>query len=144
MSETNPYAPPDSLPQDLPSHQDPDRLRRIAKAQRQVNVAAALYLGLIPVNILFSVADIQVGLASWIIVLYLLVVLAMGAVSIFRLAAVFRGPVVAVIYVLGLLIPLVGLLLLLSVSGKATRELRSAGIKVGLLGANPKDIQSTV
>ena len=48
--------------------------------------------------------------------------------------------IVAIIYVLGLLVPLLGLLLLLSVSGKATKELRSAGIKVGLLGANPNAI----
>ena len=38
------------------------------------------------------------------------------------------------------LIPLIGLISLRVVNGKATRILRVNGIKVGLLGANPKGI----
>jgi hypothetical protein len=35
----------------------------------------------------------------------------------------------------------IGLILLLVLSSQATKELRKAGIKVGLLGANPEDVE---
>ncbi len=64
----------------------------------------------------------------------------LGVVSVFSLASIFRGRVVAVIYVIGQIVPLLGLLLLLSINGKATKELRAAGIRVGIMGANPDSV----
>jgi hypothetical protein len=41
----------------------------------------------------------------------------------------------AVIMAIGMIVPLVKLLILLSVNGKATKVLREHGVKVGLMGA---------
>ncbi|QDS94879.1 hypothetical protein FF011L_36610 [Roseimaritima multifibrata] len=78
--------------------------------------------------------------AALITLVAVLAVLVYGMVSVFWLASLFRGKVVAVLYVLGLFVPLLGLVILIVISSKATTILRANGIKVGLLGANPKTI----
>jgi hypothetical protein len=45
-----------------------------------------------------------------------------------------------ILYAILMFIPCVSLLALLSVSGTATKRLQKAGIKVGLLGADPNSI----
>ncbi|MEL6107124.1 MAG: hypothetical protein AAFU85_13865 [Planctomycetota bacterium] len=136
----NPYQAPLSVPSGDGFPGDPDRLLKIAKAQRSVNLALLMYLGLIPINVGISLAG---EVASWVgfaLILYILVMLVFGAVSVFRLASVLRGRGLAILYLVGMIIPLIGAILLLSLSSRATRELRAAGIKVGLLGANPADV----
>ncbi|MCA9157448.1 MAG: hypothetical protein KDA72_03930 [Planctomycetales bacterium] len=142
MSSENPYLPPasTSLGSSMPIPQAKERLRRIANAQRQVNLALLLYIAIFPVSFGLGAVGGGAPWAALLLGLFALAVIILGAISVYRLAAVFRGKVVALIYVIGLLVPLLGLLLLLSISGKATKELRAAGIKVGLLGANPSDI----
>jgi asparagine N-glycosylation enzyme membrane subunit Stt3 len=140
MSIENPYKSPETVSPGSDAPKDRDRLRRIARAQRQVNLAVLLYLAIIPVNLALGAVG---GGAPWVSVvlgLFVLIILGLGATSVYKLASIFRGNVVAVVYVLGLLVPLLGLLLLLSISGKATKELREAGIKVGLLGADPNAV----
>lgn len=46
----------------------------------------------------------------------------------------------SIIYLILMFVPCVSLIALLVLNGKATTRLQSAGIKVGLLGANPKNI----
>lgn len=46
-----------------------------------------------------------------------------------------------VLFLIGLFIPLVGLLCLLSINSQATKALQDAGVKVGLMGANPDEIR---
>ncbi len=142
MSLENPYQPPEtnSSITEEPENQDQNRLQKIASAQRQVNYAVLLYLGFMPLNIVLSDLAAQFPLAVIILPVSILIVFLFGIISVYRLAAIFRGPIVAVFYVLGFLVPLLGLLLLVSISGKATKELRKNGIKVGLLGANPNTI----
>jgi len=45
-----------------------------------------------------------------------------------------------VVYVILMFIPCVSLIMLISLSGKATTILKQAGIKVGFLGADPNSI----
>lgn len=140
MSIDNPYRAPVSEGPHVDMPQDRERLRRIAGAQRLVNVAVLLYLGIIPINVGLRMTGV---VASWIgllVLVYLFVVLVVGVIAVFRLASMFRGTVVALLYLVGMIVPLLGLLLLVSLSGRATKELRAAGINVGLLGANPKTI----
>lgn len=59
-----------------------------------------------------------------------------SAVFVFLLAMKVYSTVLGIILGIGALIPLLGLLILLMVNGKATTILRSNGIDVGLLGAN--------
>ena len=139
MATGNPYASPTATATVAP-HTDRERLRRIATAQRLTNLAVLFYLCLIPANIALSTV---VDRAPWAAVVFAAVaisVLIFGAISVYGLAAQFRGKAVAVIYVLGLLVPLLGLILLVTISSKATTILKENGIKVGLLGANPTAI----
>jgi hypothetical protein len=57
------------------------------------------------------------------------------AICFFRLARKFYHPVMAVMMTIVLIVPLLGLLVLLSVNGKATNLLKRNGIAVGLMGA---------
>ena len=145
MSHDNPYDPPAAAFQSHNADEDRDRLRRIASAQRQVNVAVLLYLAMISLSIVItSVGDraappVAIPVAI-LFLIYSLIVLIWGAISVYRLASIFRGPFIAVIHVLGLLVPLLGLVLLYVNSRKATKALRKSGVTVGLLGANPSAI----
>jgi hypothetical protein len=146
MTSENPYtAPavePSVPPQGITGTASPDRerLRKIASAQRSVNYAVLAYLLMIAANLSLSS---MVGDAAWtgaVFGLSALVVLLYAARSVYRLASIFRGKVVAVIYVLGMLVPLLGLILLFSISSKASTILQEHGIKVGFLGANPASV----
>ena len=57
------------------------------------------------------------------------------AICFYRLASKFFHPVMAVLMMIVLVIPLIGLLVLLTVNGRATKLLQQNGVKVGLLGA---------
>jgi hypothetical protein len=144
MSRDNPYAVPGVLdPQPIvPNHRE--RLRAIAIAQRRVNLAVLAYLCLVGGNIAMLVLGQQFpGFALLFITLIRITaigVIIFGAITVYRLAALLRGSVVAILYVIGLLIPCVGLLLLLTLSQKATKILQSEGVRVGLLGADPSSI----
>lgn len=117
-----------------------EELRKIATAQRQVNLAVLFYLCFVPLNLwLASIAEKEpiAAIAQLVIALGLL---AFCILSVYRLASIFRGKVIAVIHAFGMLVPLLGLLLLLVNNQKATEIMRKNGIKVGLLGANPNSI----
>ena len=49
---------------------------------------------------------------------------------------------IAVLWLVSMLIPLVSLVCLLVLNGKATRTLKSAGIRVGLMGASVAELPS--
>ena len=140
MSVINPYKPPETTCLASDASADKDRLRRIATSQRQINLAVLLYLSIFPANLALTVVSANALWVSGLLTLLVVAVLGLGATAVFKLASIFRGRFVAVIYVLGLFVPILGLLLLLSISRTANRELRGAGIKVGLLGANPSAI----
>ena len=139
MSFENPYQSPTTVSESS-SVADPDRLRRLASAQRRVNLAVLMYLAMIFVNGAINVASRGQTWGAIVLLTIVVAVLSYGAVAVFTLASMFRGRAVAVIYVLGLLVPLLGLLLLLSINSKATKELKANGIRVGLLGADPKTL----
>ena len=63
-----------------------------------------------------------------------------GAAFVFKLANDLYGPVKGIILALLTLVPLVSLLVLLIVNSKALAILKQAGVKVGLLGANLREI----
>lgn len=139
MSTHNPYEVPE-VHNIASASESRERLRRIAAGQRNTNLAALSYICLLPASLLSrSVADSIPGSGVIFLVLFVCVI-AYGAVSVYGLASVLRGRVLAVIYVVGLLVPFLGLLLLLLLSGSATKILRENGIKVGFLGADPRTV----
>jgi hypothetical protein len=124
------------------------RLLKIAQAQRGVNMALLLAIGCY-VLLLLGVAIAPAGrgggtpqfaflpLAG---MLGLLAAAVLQIIYVYRLASSLEHT--AILWVLGVVCSsCIGLLLLLILSSKATKELRNAGFKVGLLGANPKEIE---
>ena len=63
-----------------------------------------------------------------------------GAVFVFLLAIKTYGTGLGIVLGILSLVPLIGLIVLLVVNGKATNILKQNGIKVGLLGANVSSI----
>lgn len=127
----NPYSPPQS-----PStavgvlSESREDLRNVATYQKGIlvciliNLLALLSQFAIPVEYLpmVSVGILLVGLV--------------GAVFVFLLAVKVYGVLLGIVLGLLSLIPLLGLLVLLIINGKATKVLKQNGIKVGLLGAD--------
>lgn len=124
------------------------RLLRVAKAQRGVNLCILLAFACYALLIFGGAAGEAAGrppnamaLVPLVAFLGLLVVLVFQVIYVYRLASSLEVGV-PIIWVLGVLfLSCIGLLLLLVLSSKATKQLRDAGFKVGLLGANPKDIE---
>jgi hypothetical protein len=128
-----------------------DRLLKVAKAQRGVNIC--ILLSILCYAVLFigagtapeagagppaaSTAVLAVaGLAG------VLVVAVLQIIYVYRLAASL-GSGVPIVWVLGIVfLSCIGLILLLVLSSKATKQLREAGFQVGLLGGNPKDVEA--
>lgn len=119
-----PAEPPD---QSL-SHDD---LQTIAGRQKGIIVCILIYLLALPTQFLLpeelrALLGLGVG-----------VVMIVGAVFVFLLATKLYGTGLGVLLGILALIPLLGLIVLLIVNGKATNTLKSHGIAVGLLGAKP-------
>ncbi|MEW4570785.1 hypothetical protein AB1L88_23205 [Tautonia sp. JC769] len=135
----NPYEAPQSIGRPVDeavgvrggSRQD---LRKVATYQKGILVCILLYFGVMvgqfvlppDLAIAMAFAVIGVGLASM--------------VFIFLLAMKVYSTGFGIVLGIGALLPLIGLIILLMVNGKATRILKENGIHVGLLGANLSQI----
>jgi len=109
--------------------------REIAAAQRQLLFAVVS-------SILLNLTQCLSGTMQSSPVLFVplfvvaLAILAFMIVSVVRLAAAMgTGTATRVLLALAMFIPLVNLLVLLVLNGRATRRLEAAGLKVGLMGA---------
>ena len=94
--------------------------------------------------LLLVLASICVNVLSFMYVSLLakflsVVVSLVGLVLVYRLASALRQQP-AWLWALLALIPLISLIILLSLNGQATGVLRSKGVRVGLMGANGRDI----
>ena len=131
MVETNPYAPPKAVVADTPiAAPELSRLNRVASGQRLLlagliaNLGATAAQALVgPAALIFSLAAIGLAMTG--------IVRASGALG---SSALGRG-----LYALLMLVPLLNLLMMAIVSGRATRALRAGGYQVGLLGANQRE-----
>jgi|GEM_PF-2350501 len=116
-------------------------LRTVAVIQRQLLwlILGMLVFGVGGVYLSFngmlsSPVALVLSLVNWAIQIAALV-------QVCRLAhALGTNIVFVVILGVAMLIPLVNLLLLLSENGRATRRLKKAGLKVGLMGVPPEDL----
>jgi hypothetical protein len=129
----NPYAPP-TAPIEGPTL-DPDRakLRDIARHQRDIN------LMILAQFLLYVGAGLTRDFAPpFIVGLVALAIVALSLLATFRLASALYGTTMAIVYGILMFAPCIGLIVLLLLNQEATRRLRNAGFKVGLLGADPK------
>jgi hypothetical protein len=131
MSTTPPPGEPTPLNYAQPARND---LREIARRQRGLNICILAYIVLI---------ILRFTLPPQVMILVLLAVAAVvitSAVFVFMLSIAVYNTGAGIVLGILTLIPIVGLIILLIINGKATSILRSHGIKVGLMGADPKQI----
>lgn len=124
-----------------------ERLLKIAKAQRGVNITILSMLALYAmIFVSAGMGKTSPQIAGWLMMAAGVGVIAMVVLQVlyvYRLASSLGS--LAILWVLGVLfLGCIGLLLLLYLSSKATRELRAAGFKVGLLGGNPADVEAAM
>jgi hypothetical protein len=131
VDDENPYAPPQTSVRivGIKSGRRED-LKSVAMAQKGIIVCILLYVAALAGQF-FVPADYRpfVGVA----------VLVLGIVSmafVVMLAMKVYSTVTGIIYGIGTIIPCIGLLILLSISTKATRILKENGYEVGLFGAD--------
>jgi len=112
-------------------------LVRVAKAQRAVLWLILLYFAAIFGTGLGNGAGLHA--LAYIVPFIYLAVLIIGAILVYRLAHAIESSA-PWLYVVLLVIPIGGLIGLLILNGKATRMLRDAGLRVGLMGAKRSDL----
>jgi hypothetical protein len=117
-----------------------DGLRNVARYQRNINLCILATLALVPLSMAggsrgADIVALLVGLAYFGIQITALA-------FVFLLARALYGTVLAVLLGLLMFAPCISLLVLLLISQRATSVLRKAGVKVGLLGANPNQVPS--
>ncbi|HWD37821.1 MAG TPA: hypothetical protein VG944_03170 [Fimbriimonas sp.] len=127
--------PPTNYPRSNPLD-DRSVLKEVAVAQRQVMYCV---LGQVCVGILNGVATATsltaLALFDGVLALALLVFMIISVVKLVNALGLS-----AVLWVILMFVPCVSLIALLMLSQKATTRLQQAGIKVGLMGADPNSI----
>ena len=131
--------PPSQYPSNYPRpdlSNDRQILREIATSQRQVIYCVLAQIVLVVLNmVLRSAPNIIVAIVFLVLGVALLVY---TISSVARLAKSLGES--AVLYIILMFIPCVSLIMLLMLSGKANTRLSAAGVKVGMLGADPNSI----
>lgn len=133
--DDKPYHAPDSPPPATGEFDaSGDNLYHVARCQRGVILCILVYFFAMIGQVMLP-AELQVLMDVG-----LLVVSIVAAVYVFLLAIKLFGTSLGIVLGILTLVPLLGLIVLLVVNGKATRLLKNYGVKVGLLGANPAEI----
>lgn len=133
----NPYSAPTAriVDPDIAPAMDPRRVEHVRIGQRWVNITFLVYLMLLAAS---RVAGLETGTLSLVALAGYLLLIIGGAVGLGRIGTGMQTHIVLrVLSVILLLVPFpaVPLLVLALSSARATRFLRKAGLKVGLLGA---------
>jgi hypothetical protein len=138
MTNENPYQAPvhvSSLP--LPDGAQLLRLKGIAESQRRVMLCV---LG----QIAIFAGTRMAAMESWVVGLAYILVAILTLACTVQLAYRTKGTGTAVVVGVLSVVPFLGLLMMLFASGWATKELKAAGFKVGLLGGRPKEVQAAI
>jgi hypothetical protein len=123
--EHNPYAAPEA--ETLDTRAERPRAAQLASGQKLVIYALLVNLGTI-------VLQVVVGPGAAVFGVVAMVMSIIGMIRIGRAMGMSRAS--RIFLVLAMLVPLVNLITLLVLNSMATRQLRSAGYRVGLLGAS--------
>jgi hypothetical protein len=129
MPDPNPYAAPKSQVSDLVDPGDKVLLNRIASGQRLMIYSILVSMTGIALRTTMgpSAALISVGASAFAIYAAVRLSGALGS-----------GAVTRILYGGAMIIPVVNLIVMLILSGRATRALRAGGYEVGLLGARQR------
>lgn len=119
-----------------------DSIIQVAAGQKGIMFAILLYIICIIASAVCRAGDVD-GLNALFTVIGLIISPLLAWFFIFKLSTgLGSGVVMAVIYCVLVSIPIIGLLVLISLNTRATKRLRGAGIHVGLMGANSRDLDS--
>lgn len=135
--QANPYAAPSTQDTTSLDREKQEELAGIARAQRIVIFAILGYFFAIAVSVLLGHTEVGV-LFTTAVGFAVMIAALVGAIT---LAYRLSGVGLAIGAGIALFIPLVGLLVMLLLSGSANRRMKKAGIRVGLLGADPAQFQ---
>jgi uncharacterized paraquat-inducible protein A len=127
MTDVNPYQAPASDVRSTVelSEEEQARIDKLSSGQKLVIYAVLVY---------FLAVFAQAFIGPLVIVI-LIVSLIMSLIGVFRVLAAFNSHIVVrILLFLLLFVPLINMLVLLRINGRATRELREAGYEVGLMG----------
>lgn len=143
-------ATPASPPLPVGQGAERERLRAIAVNQRALNW---LFLGALLLPCLFvplaglmqvmkaGAGEVLAGLLAFVMCLLLLVGFVFLCVKVYRLARALKTSLPPVLFVIGVFVPCISYIILLSLSLMASSALRQAGLQVGLMGADPDSIR---
>ena len=146
---SNPYQSPQSFGQPNysgypsgPGGEDREKTRDVARYQRMVMYALLANLGLnIGAIAIQSATRGQGGLAvAFAILAAALAIAIFSIVAMFLLANSLHNPVVGVLCAILMVVPCLSLITLLVINQQATSFLKSRGVRVGFLGADPNSI----
>ncbi len=110
----------------------PTKLLTIAARQKAIIWCILGYFALVPAALFMPRAVAN---------LLLLGIGLTGAVFVFMLAVALYGAIAGIALGVGTLIPIAGLFVLLGINQRATRLLRDHGIRVGLMGADLRQLR---
>lgn len=142
MQESNPYTPPSSQSiSQGPSIADLNHLLGIAKAQRGLMLGILGYLAsIVLVFVLGMNSEGSAAIPGLLMLISGLFALVFLIVLTYRMS----GVIFAIIIGICSLIPFVGILVMLVISGRASKKLKQAGFKIGLLGADITQIKKAI
>jgi hypothetical protein len=131
VPEVNPYAPPKASVADSqePSAADIERLNRVASGQRFMVLSVVVSIAATFLQPILGPFALVVSLAAAIVAIF----------SVIRLGlALGSSGVMCFLLAVLMIVPLVNLLVMARLSGRATKLLRASGYRVGLLGAKAR------
>ena len=100
-----------------------------------------LLLWSIPVAFVANVCNLFSGNKPIGLLMYLAAAAAFQLFTLYKVGTSLKLSVVwIVLFMVGLFVPLLGLLILLSIHYKAMKAMKAAGVKVGFMGADPNSI----
>jgi len=118
---------------------DTASIEKVRSGQRFILFAIILNLLVVAIAFLVPKTESLDGVFGILNIIALLTGVVLAIVGVVRLSSgLGYGIAARILIIISMFIPLVSLLVLLMLSSKATAVLRSAGYKVGLLGAAPK------
>jgi hypothetical protein len=136
---STPYDPPKSQIVDVRAPDE--RAEKVRTGQRLVIWAILLYFGIAAISAIVNTTQspaLSIIFAA-ITLIGVIAIFVMSLMGIFRIWSGLQTSVpVRVLLLFLLLIPLIGLLTLIAINGRATKFLRQHGYRVGFLGAAPQ------
>lgn len=127
MNDSNPYKAPLSDTQNQLDPELSERMERMSFGQKLVIYAVLIYF-------LAALARLIIGPLAFVLVFASLIMSLVGQYKV--LSARQSHILVKIILFILLFVPLINILVLLSINSRATKALREAGYKVGLVGAS--------